>query len=234
MKETRVLVVIPAYNEAESILRVIRELRERAAGFDYVVVNDGSTDGTAQLCREHGVNLIDLPENRGLPGAFQAGVRYALEHGYDAVLQLDADGQHDPRYAAEMVRVMTEKKADLVIASRFVTERKPWTLRMAGSRIIAGAIRMTTGQRLTDPTSGMRLWGGRVLKEITTQPNFRPEPDTVALLIRQGARVEEVQVTMRERTAGKSYLRPRKAVQYMAETCFNILTMPEKARQETR
>ena len=219
----RLLIVIPAYNEEENIVRVVHELQETAPQFDYVVVNDGSGDRTAELCRENGFCLIDLPVNLGLTGAFQTGVLYGLKQGYDAVLQLDADGQHDPKYAAEMARVMEEKNADLVIASRFVTEKKPHTLRMLGSNVIAGAVRLTTGRQLSDPTSGMRLWSRRLMEQLVSQRSFRPEPDTVAFLLRQGARVEEVQVTMRERTAGESYLSPAKAAKYMAQTCASIL-----------
>ena len=229
----RLLIVIPAYNEAENIVRVVRELRDVAPGYDYVIVNDGSADETAALCRKNGYHLIDLPVNLGLTGAFQTGVLYALEHGYDAALQLDADGQHDPRYVAEMARVMEEKDADIVIASRFVTEKKPLTLRMLGSRVIAGAIRLTTGRRLTDPTSGMRLWNRRVMTQLVSRRSFRPEPDTVAFLLRQGARVEEVQVTMRERVAGESYLSPAKAMKYMAQTCASIVLIQWVLKKES-
>jgi len=228
----RLLIVIPAYNEAENIVRVVRELRDVAPGYDYVIVNDGSADETAALCRKNGYHLIDLPVNLGLTGAFQTGVLYALEHGYDAALQLDADGQHDPRYVAEMARVMEEKDADIVIASRFVTEKKPHTMRMIGSNVIAGAIRLTTGRRLTDPTSGMRLWNRRVMSQLVSRRSFRPEPDTVAFLIRQGARVEEVQVTMRERVAGESYLSPAKAMKYMAQTCASIVIIQWVLKKE--
>ena len=229
----RVLIVIPAYNESENIVRVIQELRTVAPAYDYVIVNDGSSDETAALCRRNGYHLIDLPVNLGLTGAVQTGVLYALEHGYDAALQLDADGQHDPRYVAEMARVMEEKDADIVIASRFVTEKKPLTLRMLGSRVIAGAIRLTTGRRLTDPTSGMRLWNRRVMTQLVSRRSFRPEPDTVAFLLRQGARVEEVQVTMRERVAGESYLSPAKAMKYMAQTCASIVLIQWVLKKES-
>ena len=228
----RLLIVIPAYNEAENIVRVIRELRDVAPGYDYVIVNDGSVDHTAALCRENGYHLIDLPVNLGLTGAFQTGVLYALEHGYDAALQLDADGQHDPRYVGDMARVMEEKDADIVIASRFVTKKKPHTLRMLGSNMIAGAIRMTTGRKLADPTSGMRLWNRRVMSQLVSRRSFRPEPDTVAFLMRQGARVEEVQVTMRERVAGESYLSPAKAMKYMAQTCASIVLIQWVLKKE--
>ena len=219
----KLLIVIPAYNEAENILPVMEELQRTVPQYDYVVVNDGSSDRTAALCREHGYHLLDLPVNLGLTGAFQTGMRYAFEHGYDAAVQLDADGQHDPKYLPEMLRTMEETGADLVIASRFVTEKKPRSMRMLGSNLISFAIRITTGQKLTDPTSGMRLYGRKVLEKMAYDINYRPEPDTVAFLIRSGAKVVEIQVTMRERTAGESYLSFGKSIRYMVQMFMNIL-----------
>lgn len=219
----KLLIVIPAYNEVENIRRVLGELKEQAPDIDYVIINDGSMDQTAEVCRQEGYHLIDLPANLGLTGAFQTGMRYACENGYDAVLQLDADGQHDPRYVHPMAEMMEQDEADLVIASRFLTEKKPHSLRMLGSRVIAAAIRLTTGRRITDPTSGMRLWGKKLLKDMAYSMNFRPEPDTVAYWIRSGAKTEEIQVTMRERIAGESYLNFGKSMKYMVQMCMNIL-----------
>ena len=228
----KLLIVIPAYNEAENIGKVIRELEETAPEYDYVVINDGSADRTAEICREKGIPLLDLPVNLGLTGAFQTGMRYACEQGYDAAIQIDADGQHDPHYIPEMVRVMEEREADLVIGSRFVTEKKPHTVRMAGSALIEFCIRVTTGKRLTDPTSGMRLYGKRVLKQMAYGVNFRPEPDTMAHLIRSGYKLEEVQVTMRERTAGDSYLTIGPIMRYMLLMCMDILFIQWARKKE--
>ena len=219
----RLLIIIPAYNESENIVRVVEEIQRVAPQYDYVVVNDGSGDATAEICREHGYPLLDLPVNLGLSGAFQTGMRYAWKQGYEAAIQIDADGQHDPKYIPEMVRVMEEKGADLVIGSRFVTEKKPHTLRMFGNTIISLAIRMTTGKKMTDPTSGMRLYNRKLVREMAYGVNFGPEPDTVSYLLRCGAKVEEIQVTIRERTAGKSYLNVGKSIRYMTQMCMNIL-----------
>lgn len=219
----RLLIIIPAYNESENIVRVVEEIQRIVPMYDYVVVNDGSGDATAEICREHGYPLLDLPVNLGLSGAFQTGMRYAWKQGYEAAIQIDADGQHDPKYIPEMVRVMEEKGADLVIGSRFVTEKKPHTMRMFGNTIISLAIRMTTGKKMTDPTSGMRLYNRKLVREMAYGVNFGPEPDTVSYLLRCGAKVEEIQVTIRERTAGKSYLNVGKSVRYMTQMCMNIL-----------
>lgn len=222
-KMLKLLIIIPAYNEAENIARVIGELREKVPQYDYVIINDGSKDRTGEICRENGYHMLDLPVNLGLTGAFQTGMRYAWEKGYDAAIQIDADGQHDPAYIPEMMRIMEEKGADLVIGSRFVTEKKPKTLRMFGNTIIEIAIRMTTGKRLTDPTSGMRLYSRKLIREMAFGVNFSPEPDTVSYLLRCGAKVEETQISIRERTAGESYLSIGRSIRYMTQMCINIL-----------
>ena len=210
----KLLIVIPAYNEEGSIERVVDDLIQNYPQYDYVVVNDGSRDRTAAICRSRGYRLIDLPVNLGLAGAFQTGLRYAAEHGYDCAMQLDADGQHLPRYIAPMLEKL-EAGADIVIGSRFVTVLKPRTLRMVGSYLISWAIRLTTGQPICDPTSGMRMFNRRLLEEFAQNLNYGPEPDTISYLIKNGAVVKEVQVKMAERTAGESYLNFARSVQYM-------------------
>ena len=219
----RVLAIIPAYNEEASIVSTVEELAGSGAPCDYLVVNDGSSDATEALCREHGYNHVTHPVNLGLTGGFQTGCRYALAHGYDAVIQFDADGQHVPAHIAPMVEAMAQTKADIVIGSRFVTEPKPLSARMVGSRLISGLIRLTCGQRIADPTSGMRLFSRPMVEEFAQRFDFGPEPDSVAYLMRHGARVREVQVQMRERQAGQSYLSAAKSVAYMARTCTSIL-----------
>lgn len=144
----KVLVIIPAYNEAENIERVITDLKRRGGEVDYVVINDGSKDNTAKICRDHEYELLDLPVNLGLAGAFQAGMRYAYQNGYDAAIQFDGDGQHDPAYIVPMAEMMDGEDYDIVIGSRFCEKKKPRTLRMLGSRLISTAIRLTTGKRL--------------------------------------------------------------------------------------
>ena len=218
----KLLIVIPAYNEAENISAVVEELKEVVPQYDYVIVNDGSRDRTAAICREKGYNLLDLPANLGLTGAFQTGVRYACEKGYDAVIQIDGDGQHDPKYIPAMAEKMEKDGADLVIASRFVEEKRKLSMRTFGNSILDAAIRITTGKKITDSTSGMRMYGKRLLEIMATDLNSTPEPDTVTYLLLCGAKVEEVQVTMRERTAGESYLNPWKSMAYMANMCLSI------------
>ena len=219
----KLLVIIPAYNEEDSIVSTIEELEREAPRIDYVIVNDGSKDNTKALCREHGYTMLDLPVNIGLTGGFQAGMKYALRNGYDAAIQFDADGQHIPSYISSMVRTMEETKADIVIGSRFVTEDKPASLRMLGSNLISTIIKITTGASIKDPTSGMRLFSRPMIACFSEKPDFGPEPDSLAYLIRKGAHVEEVQVSMREREAGESYLTLGRSIEYMARACISIL-----------
>ena len=220
----KVLLVIPAYNEEKNIERVVKRLKEEFPELDYIVVNDGSRDKTASICREKGFHLLDLPVNLGLAGCFQAGMRYAYEKGYAYAIQFDGDGQHRPEYIAPVERKMREGY-DIVIGSRFLEGKKDWSMRMIGSRMIGAAIRLTTGARLTDPTSGMRLFSRKMIEEFALNLNYGPEPDTISFLIKQGARVAEVPVIIDERTAGESYLKPLTAASYMARMLISILVI---------
>ena len=228
----KLLIVIPAHNEEASIVPVVRDLIDNYPQYDYVVVNDGSRDKTAALCRQNGFNLIDLPVNLGLAGAFQTGLRYAAEHGYDCAMQMDADGQHKPEYIAEMLAAL-EDGSDIVIGSRFLTVKKPKTLRMAGSYIISWSIRLTTGRAICDPTSGMRMFNRAMVQEFAEKLNYGPEPDTISYLIKNGAKVREVQVKMGERTAGQSYLTFWRSVQYMVKMSVSILLIQWFRKRDT-
>ena len=218
----KVLIIIPAYNEAGNIVRVVSNLVENYPQFDYVVINDGSRDETAKLCYEHGFHLIDQPINLGLAGTFQTGMKYAFEHDYDAAVQFDGDGQHRPEYIQAMAERI-EAGADIVIGSRFVTEEKPKSLRMFGSNILQSFIRLTTGTNIKDPTSGMRMFSRRIIKILAGNINMGPEPATVAYLVRSGAKTEEIQVTMDERLFGESYLNLKASIKYMTVMSISIL-----------
>ena len=219
----RTLVIIPAYNEQDNIQRVVENLIENYPQYEYVVVNDGSKDDTARICRENGYNLLDLPANLGLAGAFQTGLKYAQEMGYDRAIQFDADGQHLPQYIQPMIDCMEQGNYDIVVGSRFVTEKKPRSLRMMGSYLIAFAMRLTTGKTLTDPTSGMRLFNRQMIAEFARDANYTPEPDTISYLMKNGATVAEIQVQMAERIAGESYLNMTNAIKYMIRMGFSIV-----------
>lgn len=218
----KLLVIIPAYNEEGSIEKTVDHLIQTEPDLDYVIVNDGSCDHTQEICERKHYNVVTQPVNLGLAGAFQTGMKYAWKHGYDAAIQFDADGQHRPEYIRKMAEKLQEGY-DIVIGSRFVEEKKSKSLRMTGSNIIQSLIHATTGVQIHDPTSGMRMYGRRIIRLFATELNFGPEPDTVAYLIRCGARTAEVQVKMDERTAGQSYLTLSKSAHYMAVQCVSIL-----------
>ena len=218
------LIIIPAYNEAENIERVVNNLIENYPQYDYVVVNDGSSDDTRKICAKKGYNLLDLPINVGLAGAIRAGIRYANYHGYDYAVQIDGDGQHDPKYIKDMLEKMRSAQADIVIGSRFKEKKKPHSMRMLGSRIISGAIKLTTGgKKIEDVTSGMRLFNKRMIKNFGYNMHYSPEPDTIAYLLNCGIKIEEIQVEMYERIAGTSYLNLKNSVWYMLKMLFSIL-----------
>lgn len=217
----KVLLVIPAYNEEKNIKKVVGRLVDEFPELDYVVVNDGSRDRTAQICRENGYNLLDLPVNLGLAGCFQAGMKYAYLKGYSYAIQFDGDGQHRPEYIKPM-RDKMDEGYDIVIGSRFVEKKKGWSPRMLGSRLIGAAIRLTTGARICDPTSGMRMFSRSMIEEFALNLNYGPEPDTLSFLLKQGARVAEIQVEIDERLEGESYLKPVVAVKYMARMLVSI------------
>ena len=219
----KLLIIIPAYNEEGSIERVVDNLTLNFPMYDYVVVNDGSSDKTLDVLKKRGFCYIDLPVNLGLTGAIRAGMMYADVKDYDYAVQLDGDGQHDPAYIEEMCRKMKDASCDIVIGSRFSDGKKPASMRMAGSNLISGAIKLTTGKRIYDVTSGMRLFNRRIIKRFAKDMNCSPEPDTLAYLLNCGAKIEEVQVTMHERTAGKSYLTFGSSLWYMIKMMFSIL-----------
>ena len=218
----KVLLVIPAFNEEKNIERVVEDLVRGFPQLDYVVVNDGSRDCTAKICREKGYNLLDLPVNLGLAGCFQAGMKYAYRKGYRYAIQFDGDGQHRPEFIESMQKKM-EEGYEIVIGSRFVNGKKDWSMRMVGSRLIEAAIRLTTGVTVNDPTSGMRMFNREMIREFALNLNYGPEPDTVSYLLKQGAKIAEVQVHIAERAGGESYLKPMVAVRYMARMLLSIL-----------
>lgn len=220
------LVIIPAYNEAESILTTVQDVLDHAPGFDYVVVNDCSRDDTIRICREHHLNVLDLPINLGIGGAIQTGYHYALECGYDMAVQFDGDGQHDAQYLQLLADKLESEQLDMVIGSRFIENKgfQSTGLRRFGIQFFKGLIRLLYGETITDATSGMRLCNRRVLEQFSQNyPQDYPEPETVARLLRHGYRVKEVPVVMRERQGGTSSINPAKSVYYMIKVSAAIL-----------
>ncbi len=216
------MIIIPAYNEEENIENVVNYIIQKYTQYDYIVVNDGSKDRTAEICKEKGYELLNLPVNLGLAGAFQAGLKYAYEKGYTYAIQFDADGQHRPEFIEPMLKRIKEGY-DIVIGSRFVEERKKGSMRMIGSRMLTIAIKMTTGIRVADPTSGMRMFSKSMIEEFAQNMNYGPEPDTISYLLKNGTKISEVQVKMEERLYGESYLNLLSSARYMLNMLISIL-----------
>lgn len=220
----KVLIIIPAYNEAECIETVVDNLIENYPQYDYVIINDGSTDDTRKVCARRKFNFMDLPVNTGLSGAIKSGMRYANYYGYDHVLQLDGDGQHDPAFIEDMIKEMESTDCDIVIGSRFKTKKKSLNSRMIGSQILTAAIWATTGGTyIGDVTSGMRLFNKKMIKRFGYDIHYSPEPDTLAYLLNCGVKIREVQVDMNERLAGVSYLNFKSSAWYMMKMLFSIV-----------
>ena len=229
----KVLIIIPAYNEALNIVKTVEDVKTNCK-YDYVVINDGSKDKTKQICEEHGFNLISLPINYGLTSAVQVGMKYALNNNYDVAIQFDGDGQHQANELQKLVKEI-ENKNDIVIGSRFVTKSKPVSARMLGSNLITFIIKVTTGKTIKDPTSGMRAYNKEAIKELVENSSLSPEPDTIVYMFKKKRKIKEVQVDMKEREFGESYFNPIKAVKYMINIFCSIIfirSFTKKSKEE--
>lgn len=220
------LVMIPAYNEEKNIVKTVQDIQENAPDFDYIIINDCSQDHTLELCMEKGLHVLNLPVNLGIGGAVQTGYRYAAQNGYDVAVQFDGDGQHDAAYLAEMQKKLVDEGLDMVIGSRFLLHEgfQSSGARRIGIRYFTGLIRFSTGKKITDPTSGMRMANRSVIEAFAEDyPKDYPEPESVVCLLRRGGRVGEAPVKMRERENGKSSISFTKSIYYMCKVTFAIL-----------
>ncbi len=218
----KVLLIIPSYNEEENILRVYEDMKPILKYSDYIFINDCSTDNSAAIFKKNKLHHLNLVANLGLTGAVQTGYKYAYTHGYDAAIQFDGDGQHKAIYIPEMIKEL-EQGNDIVIGSRFVSKKKDYSARMLGSRVIALLIRLTTGKKINDPTSGMRLLNRKMLYDYAYNMNRKPEPDTLVYQIRKGVKIKEIQVEMNDRIAGETIFNAWASVKYMVKTCISII-----------
>lgn len=220
------LVIIPAYNECGNIQKAVDDIREHAPEFDYVVINDCSTDGTLDICRKNHLNYVNLPVNLGIGGAVQTGYIYACQNGYDVAVQFDGDGQHDAAYLEPMAQKLAETDSDMVIGSRFIEKEgfQSSTLRRIGIRYFSVLIRFLTGKWIADPTSGMRIVNRDVMCIYAEDyPKDYPEPESVVAILRDGKKVTEIPVIMRERQEGISSIDGFRAVYYMIKVTLAIL-----------
>jgi len=217
MAAARTLVVVPALNEAESLPHTLPRLLAGAQGCDVLVVDDGSRDDTSAVARRHGVAVVRHPFNLGVGAALQTGFRYAVERGYDIVVQLDADGQHDPNDLATVIAPVADGRCDVAIGSRWVSAtgyRAPFA-RRAGMLLFAGLVRLMVGQRIADTTSGFRAYGREVIRvcQYDFPRDFPDAPLLISLALR-GFRLLEVPVTMGEREHGRSFYTLGKSLYY--------------------
>ena len=220
------LIIIPAYNESEAILSTVETIRREAPDFDYLVVNDCSTDSTKQILEEHRLNFLDLPVNLGIGGAVQTGYMYAYRHGYDMAVQVDGDGQHDPAFLKTMADHLENHHCDMVIGSRFIRKEgfQSSRARRMGIQWFSWLIRMMTGVTITDPTSVLRMVGRKGMELFSKDyPRDYPEPETIVTLLNRNLKIEEIPVIMRERQGGTSSINLKKSVYYMVKVSLAIL-----------
>lgn len=219
------IVIIPAYNEEKSIVKTVQDICEHAPEFDYVIINDCSTDQTLSVCRKHHLHVLNLPVNLGIGGAVQTGFLYAHKNGYDYAVQFDGDGQHDAQYLQKMRDYMIEQNADMLIGSRFLEKEgfQSTGMRRFGIRYFSALIKFLTGQKITDPTSGMRMINRDILAMYSeSYPKDYPEPESVVAIINSGKKVMEYPVIMRKRMEGTSSISPLKSVYYMIKVSLAI------------
>ncbi len=220
------IIIIPAYNESANIVKTINAIRRSAEDFDYVIINDCSTDETRDICEANQFNIINLPINLGIGGAVQTGYRYAYEEGYDIAVQVDGDGQHDPSFLGRMAEYMESNGSDMIIGSRFINKEgfQSSGTRRIGIKYFTILIQILTGNKITDPTSGLRMVNRSVMKMFAYDyPKDYPEPESVVTVLRKGKKVDEIPVIMKAREGGVSSISPRKSVYYMLKVSLAIL-----------
>jgi len=219
------LIIIPAYNEGENLRGVIDDIKLNAPDYDYVIINDASTDNTKDFCIENGYHFLDLASNLGIGGAVQTGYQYALAKGYDIALQFDGDGQHDAKYIKSLEDNIAE--ANLVIGSRFIENEgfQSTSARRAGIKYISWLIKLFTKTRITDPTSGFRMCDKKIIEMFASiYPWDYPEPESSVTVLKKGYRIQEVPVEMRKRQGGKSSIgNPFKSLFYMIKVSVGII-----------
>jgi glycosyltransferase involved in cell wall biosynthesis len=226
MGSCRALVIIPAYNEEDSLAHVIDCVRASAPLVDIVVVNDGSMDRTASIAREKGVILLDLPYNLGIGGAVQTGYKFAADRGYDIAIQVDGDGQHPAEEIPKLIDILQGKRSDMAIGSRFVAGRSDYNTplaRLVGIRMLSAGISLLARQRITDPTSGFRAVNRDVIRLLARMyPRDYPEPEAVVLLLRAGYSIAEVPVRMEQRLGGISSITLLNGLFYVVKVLLAI------------
>lgn len=225
MRKEKILVIIPAYNEEGAVEKVILSIKQHLPQVVILVVNDGSTDRTAEKSEATGARVLTLPFNLGIGGAMQAGYKYALQHRYDIAIQVDGDGQHDPREIPKLLRALEGNHVNLVIGSRFIgeSEFKSSRMRRLGISILSFVLSAITGQKITDPTSGFRAANRKAIHLFASHyPQDYPEPESLVLLHQCGLRMVEVPIAMNRRYAGTSSITKMRSIYYMIKVLLAI------------
>ena len=227
----KVLLIIPSYNEEKNILNVKKEIDEynknNKLKYDYVFINDFSTDLSEQIFKDNKINSIHLVHNLGIGGAVQTGYKYALENDYDIAVQFDGDNQHDINHVKTIINPLLDNECDMVVGSRFIEEKdgfKSSFMRRTGIKIISMFIKIFTSKKIHDTTSGFRAINKRLIKEFSKYyPTEYPEPVSTVTILKKGYRIIEVSVTMKERTEGKSSIHTWKSAYYMINVLLSII-----------
>ena len=223
----KVLLIVPCFNEEENILKTTDNIKNSQMDLDYIIINDGSTDKTLRICEENNIPYIDLINNLGIGGAVQTGYKYAFENNYDIAIQFDGDGQHDINYIKDLIEPLVQDKSDFVVGSRFLDKKdnfKSTKMRRIGKNVISALIRILTGKKITDPTSGFRACNKKVIKKFAEDyPKEYPEPVGIVTLLKNKYRILEVPVEMKGRVGGVSSIKAWKAVYYMINVILYMI-----------
>lgn len=230
----RKLIIIPAFNEAENLEAVVKDIKNNAIGFDYIIVNDCSTDNTLQVCEKNKFNVLNLATNLGIGGCVQAGYKYAKEHDYDIAVQFDGDAQHNAKYINDMLDHLLNNNLDMVIGSRFIEKQgfQSTLLRRIGIKFLGLLIKAITSCHITDPTSGFRMVNKKVIHSFCEYyPVDYPEPESIVSVSRLGYKIGEIPVVMNERKHGASSINFGRSVYYMFKVTLAIIIDSLKDRR---
>lgn len=227
MKNNRkkILLIIPAYNEAENIEKVVNNLIQNYPQYDYVIVNDGSRDETEEICLKNHYQVLNLPLNLGIGGAVQTGYRYALKNHYDIAIQIDGDGQHDIAYVEKLIEPIISGDADITIGSRFIEKEgfQSSVTRRMGISFLSGLIHVLCFKKVKDVTSGFRAVNKKFIKLYAENyPSDYPEPEAIVAAIMHRGKIIEVPVVMKERAGGSSSINLRRSIYYMIKVTLAI------------
>ena len=226
MSEKKPLIIIPAYKEAENIEKLVDNIIQNYPQYDYVIINDGSKDETAAICKKRGYCFLDLPINLGIGGAVQTGYKYAERNGYEIAIQIDGDGQHDVSQLDKVIEPLVSGEADIAIGSRFIEKEgfQSSSIRRFGIRFLSGLIRLCTGKKVLDVTSGYRAVNRRFIEIYADNyPSDYPEPEAIVAAVMHKGRIQEIPVVMQERQGGTSSIHAWKSVYYMIKVTLAIL-----------